>query len=65
MIADTITDIQTQRRGKLEPGGKDRNICNNLAAKRRTHGPKDPEDTLRHSDHHENMMIRSNQTCFN
>lgn len=41
-IADSITDTLTQSRiGKREPGGKDRNICNNLAAKRRTHGPKE------------------------
>lgn len=41
-IADSITDTLTQSRiGKLEPGGKDRNICNNLAAKRRTHGTKE------------------------
>lgn len=48
MTTDTITDIQTQRRGKLEPGGKDSNIFNSLAAKRTTHGPKDPEETLNH-----------------
>lgn len=41
-IADSITDTLTQSRiGKREPGGNDRNICNNLAAKRRTHGPKE------------------------